>query len=103
MPMTYSKCGDWWAARLLPIYAEKRDAFARAVVAGIVRFIEQYPDHNVFRIRVDYDPDQLLLDALHEAGIPCRGFLCSADRVFDDCWKTEMRIDLRAETVKVSL
>ena len=58
---------DWWA-QWLP--SEKRQAFVDAVLGGLSLDGEAML-HN------DYDPDDILLEAIREAGIPCRGYMFS--------------------------
>jgi len=56
----------WWA-ETLP--AEKREPF---IVALVKRLPEgKWTTYN------DYDPDEVMVEALREAGIPCRGCMFS--------------------------
>lgn len=73
------KCAQWWADRLE--IEEKRDAFKQALAPKI---------HEKMILRVEYDPDDILLEALHEVGIKCRGVLFSAKGIFPA--KTTMKI-----------
>ena len=59
---------NWWAERLgIP---EKREAFRGALMAIL-------PEDN-WTLYSDYDPFDLLLKAVHLAGIECRGCLFSS-------------------------
>lgn len=60
-------CAQWWADRLQIV--EKRELFKQALLPKI---------HDEMDLWVDYDPNKPLLDALHEAGIECKGFGFSA-------------------------
>jgi hypothetical protein len=67
--------GQWWAERLDPQHADKREAFAAAVEKAIRDHYEPgYPVH----LECDYDPQGPLLEAVRAAGIECGGFLSSA-------------------------
>lgn len=70
--------GEWWAERLYPAHADKKEAFAAAVAKaceadfkhrlGTVSFLE-----------VDYDPRGPMLDAVREVIDPgCVGCMFSA-------------------------
>jgi hypothetical protein len=64
-------CAQWWADRLK--IEDKREAFKRALLPKIQEDMELW---------VDYDPQGVLLDALREAGIECKGIFFSADGIF---------------------
>jgi|WetSurMetagenome_2_1015567.scaffolds.fasta_scaffold27185_2 hypothetical protein len=70
---------DYWTG-LLEI-EEKREAFK----AALLPLVEQEWRQEVYGIVglcVDYDPNHLLLGALHAIGIECRGCFFSADGIF---------------------
>jgi hypothetical protein len=90
--------GDWWAERLDDKHADKRKAFAAAVAKRVQMALdgthywvwgeskpkEVEPNKVKPKERIytesDYDPDSLLLDAVHEIIDPeCRGFMFSSD------------------------
>ncbi len=72
-------CAQWWADRLeIP---EKCNDFKQALLPLI---------HEGMWLKVDYDPNEVLLKALHEAGIKCRGVFFSAKGIFP--MKISMRI-----------
>lgn len=83
---TAELCARWWADRLE--IEERREAFRKALIPKIAE--------DMF-LAVDYDPDDTLLEALHEAGIQCRGALFSARGILPE--KTRMRINNSGITV----
>ena len=70
--------GQWWADRLDPQHAEKRQAFAEAIERLVADALKR---EKFVRLESDYDPQGLLLDAVREIGIECRGFLGSSDGI----------------------
>jgi hypothetical protein len=99
--------GQWWADRLDPQYADKRDAFAAAITVRVEQELrgefhwtwyggtERTPGDLTtptwIRLHCDYDPKGLLLDAVRETVSPeCRGFGSSADDLLP--MKTDLTI-----------
>lgn len=65
-PELQELCAQWWADRL-EIEGKRRafkEALAPKLEAGMI-------------LSVDYDPDNILLEALDEAGVECRNVLPS--------------------------
>jgi hypothetical protein len=67
---TNEKAAQWWAERLF--VEEKREAFRAALLTRL----DAAPWCG---LHVDYDPEDELLQALHDAGIKCSGHFFSAD------------------------
>lgn len=77
---------NWWAEKLeIP---EKRKEFKEALIPLI---------HDNMMLKVDYDPCDVLLEALHKVGIECFGMF-SADGILP--YKTIMKI--KNGTIKVA-
>lgn len=66
----------WWADRL---EQGDKERFAAALAPKIKAALEA---DGVARLESDYDPAGILLDAVREIGIECRGFLFSARGIF---------------------
>ena len=84
---------SWWSERFQR--DDKRTEFAEALrrrVADEWRSLaEKYPGLTLRQhLEVDYDPSGALLDALHDAGIECRGFMFSANGLLPQ--KTRMYV-----------
>lgn len=68
--------GEWWADRLDNAHAAKREEFAKAVANRTARALRE--DGRV-RLECDYDPQDLLLEAVREVIAPdCSGVFFSA-------------------------
>ncbi len=80
-------CARWWADRLEIV--EKRDDFKQALLPKIRA--------DDMTLSVDYDPDDVLLEALHSVQIKCSGAFFSARGILP--LKTSMNI--RDGVVKV--
>lgn len=72
--MNKNECAaKWWAERLGSDYAAKRNDFK----ASLLKVLNANPKwHELY---CDYDPQDLLLDAVRGAEIECRGSMFSAD------------------------
>lgn len=81
-----AKASAWWAERLEVVAAQK--AFQSALAAHIKAALKTSPSY--VELSVDYDPSPLLIAALADAGIECRGFLFSARGLLPE--KTRMII-----------
>jgi hypothetical protein len=90
---------SWWTDRLA--IADKRPAFASALrdhfSAEWAKEVARDVEPSVC-LRVDYDPFDVLLDAVNEAGIECRGFMFSARGILPE--KTCMQVS--ADKVEAS-
>lgn len=94
----------WWAERFQ--VAEKREAFAAALrhevcsawSAELAAAGDIPPDFTGIKLEVDYDPSAILLEAVQKVGIPCRGFMFSAQGIFPQ--KTRMRVEVKEVTVR---
>lgn len=73
--------GQWWAERLDPQHADKRDAFAKAVAKQVM---SAYEPGQPVELECDYDPRDALLRAIHDVGIECRGSFFSARGVLPE-------------------
>jgi hypothetical protein len=79
----------WWAQQLQ--VRQKRAEFGRELLHLLKKEWEKAeeearldPTWKPFvRLNVDYDPEGLLLDAIRNVGINCRGCMGSADGLFD--------------------
>lgn len=81
-----STAAAWWGARFQ--VDDKREAFRASLEKRIVEALSENP--RFLRLECDYDPFDMLLDAVRDSGIDCRGWLFSGDGVLP-C-KTRMRI-----------
>ena len=63
---------EWWANLLLK--ANKRDIFR-------AELLQLLPNSN-WKLQNDYDPQDILLDAVRNCGEDCRGVMCSGDPFF---------------------
>jgi hypothetical protein len=89
---------DFWDKQLIP--DDRRQQFRHAVRAVLVKAAEAPgSDRGALYFKVDYDPQQLLLEAVRAAGIECRGFMFSADGLFR-CRKTYTRVMPRQVKLK---
>lgn len=73
----------YWAEKLEVL--EKREAFREALLRLVVREWDALSRVQLVRrvyLTVDYDPEDLLLEAVLAAGIECRGCLNSAEGIF---------------------
>lgn len=69
----------WWAERWIP--NDTREAFRAALRLRLEAFETDVPPGSVgwlVQLDCDYDPKGMLLDAVHDAGVECRGFMFSA-------------------------
>lgn len=93
-------CADWWAERFL--IDDKRAAFRAEIFR---RFITGECDeqdrrgNGTISLQVDYDPFGTLLDVVRSIGVPCSGYMCSADGILLKKRKMWIRAD---GTVEVS-
>ncbi len=69
---------DYWTNLL----DRRWDSFRKTFSLELEKILDKIPDKEWRNLDVDYDPSDLLLDALHASGIPCLGCLNSADRIF---------------------
>ena len=67
--------GKWWAERL---YRGNKEQFAEEIR---VRVLLELQTREIVYLECDYDPQGILLEAVHAIGIECRGFLFSADGI----------------------
>lgn len=65
---------DWWSERL---EAGDKTAFRETIRAGVEEALRD-PGRGMIQLECDYDPRGLLLNAVHAAGIECRGMMFSA-------------------------
>lgn len=105
-PETAKKVAHWWATQLDDKHAALRLAFERALERRLLEtnqsesertYLAEHPDCLERHCDVDYDPCDVMVEALSDVGIPCRGFLYSAKDIFP--YKTRMwiRADGRVE------
>ena len=76
--------GEWWAKRLNPAHAAKREAFAAAVAKNCEAELRRNSKYEPYTfLEVDYDPSEgAMLDAVREVIDPnCRGFGFSAQGI----------------------
>jgi len=66
---------DWWAERLMQ---GDRAKFRESLRASVQRELTR---HARLTLMCDYDPWDELLDAVHAAGVGCRGCFFSADGI----------------------
>lgn len=67
---------SWWSERF-----EREDRRAEFKAALVIRLLEAEPDPcrgPSLSVYSDYDPDAVLLAAIHDIGIECRGLLFSS-------------------------
>lgn len=81
---TKDKIAAWWAERFQ--IEDKREAFR----LGLRQLLDETPEQEWSTLHVDYDPFGILLDAVRDAGVPCRGNMFSADGILPA--KTRMYI-----------
>lgn len=89
-PDVAALCADWWAERFMidgMRYEFRTVLYRRLTEVGL-----HAGDCRGFgvRLRVDYDPQNTLLDVVRALGIECSGFMFSADGILPR--KREMKI-----------
>ena len=88
-----TKAAEWWANKLDSQYSEKREMFKQALYFRLIN----HPNWD--KLQNDYDPDDILLAALEDVEIECRGYLFSGDGIFPS--KTTMLNEKEGIRVKV--
>jgi len=69
----------WWGFRLQAEFRGDREIFERHIAESITyRF---RAGHTLVVMECDYDPSDILLEAVRLAGVECRGFGFSADGI----------------------
>jgi hypothetical protein len=87
---TAAVASDWWADRFQ--IDAKRAQFRAELYSRLIEGTHAPDDERGFglSLRVDYDPEDTLLDVVRAIGIDCRGFMFSADGILPN--KTRMRV-----------
>lgn len=80
---------DWWLQIFKKTDPEARDKFAISLKNSIV---EKLKVQEFVFVENDYDPEGILLNAVHDAGFACRGNMFSGREFFPD--KHELCVSL---------
>lgn len=77
---------DWWTERL-------QQGDKAAFRAALLPLIDaELTEHGICRLDCDYDPRGALLEAVHAAGLECKGFMFSAKGILPT--KHSLRVTL---------
>lgn len=87
---------SWWASMLDSKWDNKREDFYKSLESLIVNILNH---QDMITIDVDYDPDDIILWALYESGVDCKGVLFSARGIFPE--KHRMRVSRAGIMVKM--
>lgn len=90
----FEAAARYWAD-LLEV-SDKRDALYTELLARLPKALEDIP-HFGIRLDVDYDPFDVLLEAVRATGIECRGMMFSAQGLFPSKTRTMVRRDVTFE------